>query len=90
MKKTSKLLSISLSTVLIMGTLVGCSSQKSAGGGKKIGMVVSTLNNPFFVSMKEGAEKKAKELGYEIVVLDSQNDAAKERSNVDEDRKSVV
>ena len=84
LKKISKLLSISLSTVLIMGTLAGCSSQKSADGGKKIGMVVSTLNNPFFVSMKEGAEKKAKELGYEIVVLDSQNDAAKERSNVDD------
>ena len=51
---------------------------------KKIGMVVSTLNNPFFVSMKEGAEKKAKELGYEFVVLDSQNDATKERSNVED------
>ena len=84
MKKRTKLLSMALSTVLIMGTLVGCSSQKATDGGKKIGMVVSTLNNPFFVSMKEGAEKKAKELGYELVVLDSQNDAAKERSNVED------
>ncbi|GFR36049.1 D-ribose ABC transporter substrate-binding protein [Thermobrachium celere] len=47
-------------------------------------MVISTLNNPFFVSMKEGAEKKAKELGYEVVILDSQNDASKERSNVED------
>ena len=84
MKKTTKLLSMALSTVLIMGTLAGCSSKNTAEGGKKIGMVLSTLNNPFFVSMKEGAEKKAKELGYEIVVLDSQNDATKERSNVDD------
>lgn len=84
MKKTSKLLSLALSTVLIMGTLVGCGTEKAAGGGKKIGMVLSTLNNPFFVSMKEGAEAKAKELGYEIVVLDSQNDAAKERANVED------
>ncbi|MGH4051279.1 MAG: ribose ABC transporter substrate-binding protein RbsB [Clostridium sp.] len=67
-----------------MKTLVGCNAQKTTDGGKKIGMVVSTLNNPFFVSMKEGAEKKAKELGYEIVVLDSQNDASKERSNVED------
>jgi ribose transport system substrate-binding protein len=47
-------------------------------------MVVSTLNNPFFVTMKEGAEAKAKELGYELVVLDSQNDPAKELSNVED------
>ena len=84
MKKRTKLLSMALSTVLIMGTLVGCSSQKATDGGKKIGIVISTLNNPFFVSMKEGAEKKAKELGYELVVLDSQNDATKERSNVED------
>ncbi|MCB2292194.1 ribose ABC transporter substrate-binding protein RbsB [Clostridium algoriphilum] len=84
MRKRSKLLSLVLSTVFVMSTLVGCSSQKSAEGGKKIGMVVSTLNNPFFVSMKQGAEKKAKELGYTLVVLDSQNDAAKERSNVED------
>ena len=84
MKKRTRLLSMALSTVLIMGTLAGCSPQKSADGGKKIGIVLSTLNNPFFVSMKVGAEKKAKELGYEVVVLDSQNDATKERSNVED------
>jgi ribose transport system substrate-binding protein len=83
MKKRTKLLSIALSTVLIMGSLVGC-TQKTTEGGKKIGIVMSTLNNPFFVSMKEGAEKKAKELGYEVVVLDSQNDATKERANVED------
>jgi len=84
MKKRAKLLSMALSTILVMGTLVGCGTQKAAEGGKKIGVVLSTLNNPFFVSMKEGAEKKAKELGYEVVVLDSQNDAARERANVED------
>lgn len=84
MKKRAKLLSMALSTILVMGTLVGCGTQKATDGGKKIGVVLSTLNNPFFVSMKEGAEKKAKELGYEVVVLDSQNDAAKERANVED------
>ncbi|MCB2291202.1 ribose ABC transporter substrate-binding protein RbsB [Clostridium sp. CS001] len=84
MKKRSKLLSMVLSTMLLMGTLTGCAAEKAAEGGKKIGLVLSTLNNPFFVSMKEGAEKKAKELGYEIIVLDSQNDATKERANVED------
>lgn len=50
----------------------------------KIGMVVSTLNNPFFVNMKDGAEKEAEKLGYDLVVLDSQNDPAKERANVED------
>ncbi|MGV8981962.1 ribose ABC transporter substrate-binding protein RbsB [Clostridium sp.] len=86
MKKGAKLLSLSLtlSIALIIGTLAACSSQKSLKDEKKIGMVVSTLNNPFFVSLKEGAEKRAKELGYEVVVLDSQNDASKERANVED------
>lgn len=47
-----------------------------------VALVVSTLNNPFFVSMKEGAQKEADKLGYELIVLDSQNNPAKELANV--------
>lgn len=87
MKRTRlKMLSLAITGVLAIAGLTGCgSSQQGAqGGSKKIGMVVSTLNNPFFVSMKDGATKKAKELGYDLVVVDSQNDASKERSNVED------
>nr|2IOY_A Chain A, Periplasmic sugar-binding protein [Caldanaerobacter subterraneus subsp. tengcongensis]2IOY_B Chain B, Periplasmic sugar-binding protein [Caldanaerobacter subterraneus subsp. tengcongensis] len=51
---------------------------------KTIGLVISTLNNPFFVTLKNGAEEKAKELGYKIIVEDSQNDSSKELSNVED------
>jgi len=52
-----------------------------------IALVVSTLNNPFFVSLKDGAQKEADKLGYNLVVLDSQNNPAKELANVqDPDR----
>lgn len=81
-KRGLKLLALTMVGALMVGTFVGCSEQKT--NDKKVGMVLSTLNNPFFVSMKEGAEKKAKEMGYELVVLDSQNDAIKERSNVED------
>jgi ribose transport system substrate-binding protein len=47
-----------------------------------IALVVSTLNNPFFVSMKDGAQKEADKLGYNLIVLDSQNNPAKELANV--------
>lgn len=49
-----------------------------------LALAVSTLDNPFFVTLKEGAEKKAKDLGYKLVVLDSQNDPAKELANVED------
>lgn len=51
---------------------------------ENIALVVSTLNNPFFVALKEGAQKKANELGYNLVVLDSQNNPAKELANVED------
>ncbi|AWI07423.1 ribose ABC transporter substrate-binding protein RbsB [Clostridium drakei] len=90
MKRTRlKMMSLMLTGVLAIAGLTGCGNsnqQQSSnqGGKKKIGMVISTLNNPFFVTMKDGATKKAKELGYDLVVVDSQNDATKERSNVDD------
>lgn len=50
----------------------------------KIGLSVSTLNNPFFVSMKDGVEKEAEAQGMDVVVVDAQNDAAKQVSDVED------
>lgn len=46
--------------------------------GRKVAVVVSTLNNPWFVVLAETARDRAKELGYEATIFDSQNDPAKE------------
>ncbi|KYH29037.1 MULTISPECIES: ribose ABC transporter substrate-binding protein RbsB [Clostridium] len=88
-KNIKKIMSVLAAGVLVLG-LAGC-GQGNQGGeegqkstGNKVGMVISTLNNPFFVSMQEGAQAKAKEMGYDLIVLDSQNDPAKERSNVED------
>ena len=81
MKKITTMLMV---LALSLGILAGCSSTETGKEAKKIGLIVSTLNNPFFVDLKEGAEAKAKELGYELVVLDSQNDPAKEVSNMED------
>ena len=78
-----KFLSIILTIIMSAMTLVGC-QQKCDSSVKKIGFIVSTLNNPFFVDLKSGIEERAKELGYEVVVLDSQNDPAKEVSNMED------
>lgn len=86
MKRKMRVLSILASLALTTGLMAGCGQKagETKKENKKIGMVLSTLNNPFFVSMKEGAEAKAKELGYEIVVLNSQDSADTERSNVED------
>ena len=76
-----------MALVLVVG-LVGCSTGGDNGGepegGKTIGLVVSTLNNPFFVDLRDGAQAKADELGATLIVLDSQDDAASELSNVED------
>lgn len=77
-----KFLSIIMIVIMSSLSLVGCKSNDS--DVKKIGLIVSTLNNPFFVDLRDGVTKKAKELGYEVVVLDSQNDPAKEVSNMED------
>lgn len=77
-----KFLSTIIIIVLASFMLVGCQAEDNST--KKIGFIVSTLNNPFFVDLKSGVEKRAAELGYEVVVLDSQNDPAKEVSNMED------
>ena len=79
-----KFATIMMSLVLCSSLLVGCGQQKSNKDTKKIGLIVSTLNNPFFVDLKSGIESEAEKLGYDIVVLDSQNDPAKEVSNMED------
>lgn len=69
---------------LISAAVMSASFSTTAAAQDTLAMVVSTLNNPFFVTMKEGAEAKAQELGYNLIVLDSQNDPSKELSNVED------
>lgn len=47
----------------------------------KIAVVISTLNNPWFVVLGETAKARAIELGYDAMIFDSQNDTAKEASH---------
>ncbi|WP_413701437.1 ribose ABC transporter substrate-binding protein RbsB [Psychromonas sp. KJ10-10] len=71
-------------TTLISAAVISASFSATAMAQDTLALVVSTLNNPFFVSMKEGAEKKAEQLNYQLIVLDSQNDPSKELSNVED------
>ena len=52
-----------------------------AAAKQKIAVVISTLNNPWFVVLGETAKARAVELGYDATIFDSQNDTAKEASH---------
>ena len=62
--------------------LASCASQPAKESGKqKIAIIISTLNNPWFVVLGDTAKARAEELGYEAMVFDSENDSAKETAH---------
>lgn len=77
MKKISRLsFLLVLSFVFIFSACNNGGSEKKKA--KKMAIVVSTLNNPWFVFLAETAAAKAKALGYESKIFDSQNNTALE------------
>lgn len=90
--KMKKLAALALAAVMALG-LIGCGgasiegegeAETSEGGNGSIGLSVSTLSNPFFVDLADGAEAKAEELGVEIHVADAGDDAAKQTSDIED------
>lgn len=61
----------------------GAGGAAKASGAKRVAVVVSTLNNPWFVVLAETARDRARELGYDATIFDSQNDPAKESAHFD-------
>ena len=70
------------SIILILSIFLVISCQKKADseaeGPKKIAVIISTLNNPWFVVLAESAAEEARRLGYETKIFDSQNNTALE------------
>ncbi len=68
----------------VMAALMLAAFPIAACAGQTLGMVISTLNNPFFVTLKDGATEKAAELGVDLVVYDAQDDSAKMTSAMED------
>lgn len=83
-----KILLVMTCIIAMAMMIVGCSSgekkdAKAPADGKiTIGFSVSTQNNPFFVTLRNGVEAKAKELGVNVKIVDAQNDPAKQANDV--------
>lgn len=88
-----KLVSLLLSMLMIC-SLAGCgividgeggsTGSKASGASGAIGLSISTQNNPFFVTLAEGAKKAAKQAGVPLTVVDASNDATKQVSDIED------
>jgi ribose transport system substrate-binding protein len=88
---------VAVASVLAVGVLAGCgtsgntssvntSSGNSTGGSSSgnvtIGFAVSTLNNPFFVAMRDGVQQEAQSKGVKVVVMNGNNDPSTQLNQV--------
>lgn len=88
-----KLVSLLLS-ILMICSLAGCgividgeggsTGSKASGASGAIGLSISTQNNPFFVTLAEGAKKAAKQAGVPLTVVDASDDATKQVSDIED------
>jgi ribose transport system permease protein len=66
----------------IVGGMSFIHNDSSSSASKKVGLSLSTLNNPFFVQIKSGAQQEAKKLGVDLTVTDAQNDASQQANQL--------
>lgn len=79
--KVTRRIALTLGAAALLAT--GCSGTGASGGsGITIGLAVSTLNNPFFVELQQGAQEMADKLGAKLTVVDAQNDATNQVNQV--------
>ena len=80
---------------LTFGLLAACSEKHASGGAasmspatsgmeRTIGLSISTLNNPFFVSLRDGAQAEAAAQGLRRITVDTENDPAKRIASVED------
>jgi ribose transport system substrate-binding protein len=72
-----------LTTILLVCILLldGCKPGSSTAGKKRVAVIISTLNNPWFVVLAQTAAAKAQSFGYETKIFDSQNNTSLEADN---------
>ncbi|MEU9288492.1 substrate-binding domain-containing protein [Streptomyces sp. NPDC048275] len=66
----------------IVGAMSFLHTGSSSSTTQKVGLSLSTLNNPFFVQIKKGAQEEAKKLGVDLTVTDAQNDASQQANQL--------
>jgi ribose transport system substrate-binding protein len=60
------------------------SSTAAVPGAVTVGLSISTMDNPFFVALRDGAQAEAKAIGLNLITVDAQNDPAKQIAGVED------
>jgi ribose transport system substrate-binding protein len=84
MRTRATLLAVLILAILASVLAAGCQRGGGGeeGGGPRIGLSISTLNNPYFVTLRNGAQDAAKKEGAQLIISDAQNDAATQQDDV--------
>ena len=65
--------------------LAGCQTQTSTQvAAKTIGVALASDTNPFYVAMLKGIQKRAGELGYDVSVVNAEEDIAKQLNGIND------
>ena len=68
--------------VVALLAISACGESSAGPAQKKIGLAISTLNNPFFVTLRDGAQRAATAGGVQLTVTDGANDNAKQADQI--------
>jgi len=75
-------------TMLVRGTLLLAAlalvAPVPAQAKDTVGLSISTLNNPFFVTLRDGARAAAQKAGLDLVVLDAQDKVDKQVADIED------
>lgn len=77
-----------LTTSLVLAGTAACGrgdtdgAGSGEGSGESVTLSLSTLNNPFFVDVRDGAQEAADELGIDLTVVDAQNDSTAQTDQI--------
>lgn len=69
-------------TVAVVGATSFLHGGSSSSTNPRMGLSLSTLNNPFFVQIRAGAQAEAEKLGVDLTVTDAQNDASQQANQL--------
>lgn len=69
---------------LVIAGVAGCNRVSTTGADSppKIMLALSTLNNPFFIELRDGAVAEAKKKNVNLIVVDAQNDSANQANQL--------
>lgn len=73
-----------LAALALLALAAGCGggSDSGSGGSGQIALSISTLDNPFFVDLRDGAQEAADTADYELVVGNAQDNASQQQNDI--------